>query len=155
VALRLRRLRNPHYATRTTSVIVADADLIAYFWIEQVRSEAARRVRRRDAAWAVPRLWRSEFRAILRGHMETGLMTHEEARGFTEQAGADLGGAEHDVSDAGALRLVAETNCSAYDAEYLALAQALDVGLVTGRRALAKAFPQTAVVMEDFADGDG
>jgi predicted nucleic acid-binding protein len=136
-------------------VIVADADLVAYFWIEQVRSEAARRVRRRDAAWAVPQLWRSEFRAILRGHMRSGLMTHEEARGFAKQAGADLGGAEHEVDGAATLQLISETDCSAYDAEYVALAQALGVPLVTGRRALAKQFPQTAVVMEDFAEGNG
>lgn len=134
-------------------MIVADADLIGYFWIEQVRSDAARRVRRRDAAWAVPRLWRSEFRAILRGHMETGLMTHEEARGFAERAGADLEGAEHEADSPAVLQLISETGCSAYDAEYVALARALGVPLVTGRRALVKQFPQAAVVMEDFANG--
>jgi predicted nucleic acid-binding protein len=134
-------------------MIVADVDLVAYFWIEQTRSGAARRVRRRDAAWVVPPLWRTEFRAILRGHLGTGRMTPEEARSFAEKAGADLAGAEHDVNGAHVLRLIGETDCSAYDAEYVALARALAVPLVTGRRALAKRFPQTAVVMEDFGGG--
>ena len=132
-------------------MIVADADLIAYFWIEQTRSEAARRVRRRDAAWTVPRLWRSEFLAILRRHMNTGLMSPDEARRFAENARADLQGAEHDVEMADVLALIEETGHSAYDGAYVALAQVLQVPLVTGDRALAERFPQTAVVMEDFA----
>ena len=134
-------------------MIVADADLIAYFWIEQTRSGAARRVRRRDAAWVVPPLWRYEFQAILRRHMKTGLMTHEEARGFAEQAERDLEEAAHDVATPDVLRLVDAKGCSAYEGAYLGLAQALGVPLVTGRRDLAKRFPQTAVVMEDFAGG--
>lgn len=132
-------------------MIVADADLVAYFWIRQTRSDVAHRVRRRDAAWVVPPLWRTEFRAVLRRHLGTGLMTPEEALGFMEQAMRDLTGAEHAVDSAAVLRLLAATDCSAYDAEYVTLAQALGVPLVTGRRALAKDFPRTAVLMEDFA----
>ena len=134
-------------------MIVADASLISYFWIEQTRSEAARRVRRRDAAWTVPRLWRSEFHSILRRHMNTGLMSHEEALWFSEKAGQDLHDAEHEVNAPDVLRLVDQTGHSAYDCEYAALAQTLGVTLVTGDRALARRFPQTAVVMEDFAGG--
>ena len=147
--------RDTHHAIRITPpVLVADADLVAYFWIEQTRSAAARRVRRRDAAWVVPPLWREAFWSILREHLRTGLMTQEEALRFAEQAEADLRpGAEHDVETAAVLRLIDETECSARDAAYVALAQALGVPLVTGDRALTRQFPETAVVMEDVAEG--
>jgi predicted nucleic acid-binding protein len=39
------------------------------------------------------------------------------------------------------LRLSQESNCSAYDCEYVALAEFLDVVLVTADGKLAKAFP--------------
>ena len=61
--------------------------------------------------------------------------------------------AEHDVETAAVLRLIDETECSARDAAYVALAQALGVPLVTGDRALTRRFPETAVVMEDVAEG--
>jgi predicted nucleic acid-binding protein len=48
------------------------------------------------------------------------------------------------------LRLVDETGHSAYDCEYVALAQRLGVPLVTGDRQLARQFPETAALMETF-----
>lgn len=49
------------------------------------------------------------------------------------------------------LRLASDTQHSAYDCEYVALAEELDVPLITGDEALAKSFPDTATIMEAFA----
>jgi hypothetical protein len=51
------------------------------------------------------------------------------------------------------LELAARTRLSAYDCEFVALAQALAVPLVTEDRAVRKAFPEVAVTMEDFLAG--
>jgi len=136
-------------------MIAVDTDVISYFWLQMTvdRSAAARAARERDADWAVPYLWRSEFRSVLRGYMTRDLMTLEEAKRFHNQALDDLRGHEYDIPTAPVLKLVDETNHSAYDCEYIALAQHLDVRLVTGDTQVVKRFPNTAVLLEDFAEG--
>lgn len=134
-------------------MIVVDTDVISYFWLRMTvdRSAAAREIRERDADWAVPYLWRSEFRSVLRGYMTRDLMTLEEAQRFHEQALDDLRGHEYEVPAAPVLELVNATGHSAYDCEYVALAQQLDVTLVTGDTQVVDRFPDTAVLLEDFA----
>ncbi len=135
-------------------MIVADADLIAAFWIQSARTPAARRVRRRDASWVVPPLWRSEFRSVLRQHLVGGRITLAQARWFAEKAEADLAGRERAVESAAVLGLASRTQHSTYDCEYVALAEAEGVRLVTGDRAVARLFPGVAVLIEDFAGGE-
>jgi hypothetical protein len=63
---------------------------------------------------------------------------------------ADMREATVSVRTADVLRLVDASSHSAYDCEYVALAQRLNVPLVTGDKRLPKLFPETAVLMEDF-----
>jgi len=134
-------------------MIVVDTDVISYFWLQMTadRPAAARATRERDADWVVPRLWRSEFRSVLRGYMTRDLMTLGEAKRFHRKAREDLRDREYEVSADAVLRLVDETGHSAYDCEYVALAQRLDVTLVTGDQQVVDHFPDTAVLLEDFA----
>jgi hypothetical protein len=53
------------------------------------------------------------------------------------------------------LQLVDETDRSAYDCGYVALAQVLDAMLVTGDKTVVDLIPDTAVLLEDFAAGGG
>jgi predicted nucleic acid-binding protein len=133
-------------------MIVVDTDVISYFWLRMTvdRPAAARAARERDADWAVPYLWRSEFRSVLRGYMTRDLMTLEEAQQFHDQALEDLRGDEYEIPAAPVLELVDETGHSAYDCEYVALARRLDIPLVTGDEQVVDRFPDTAVLLEDF-----
>jgi predicted nucleic acid-binding protein len=135
-------------------MIVVDNDVISYFWIqmETERSGYARRARARDTVWVAPRLWRSEFRNVLRAYMAGGYMTFAEAIAIARDAEADLANPTYEVDTRDVLRLVDSTGHSAYDCEYVALAQTLDVPLVTGDRRLPDLFPETAVLLEDFAE---
>ncbi len=135
-------------------MIVVDNDVISYFWIQMDvdRSAYARQARKKDPDWIAPRLWRSEFRNVLRGYLIGGYMTYAEAIGFAADAEADLADQTYDVDSADVLRLVDETGHSAYDCEYVALARRVGVELVTGDRALARQFPETAVLLEDFIE---
>ena len=69
-------------------MIVVDTDVIAYFWLKLAseRSRTARRARRKDVDWIAPPLWRSEFRNVLRGYMQAGLLTYSEALWFAEES---------------------------------------------------------------------
>ena len=61
-------------------MIVVDTEVIANFWLPTTRSAAARGARRRDAQWAVPRLWRSEFCSVLRQYMLQSDLAYAEAQ---------------------------------------------------------------------------
>jgi predicted nucleic acid-binding protein len=60
-------------------------------------------------------------------------------------------GREYPVDDALALELAVRSPCSARDCEYVALAEALDVPLVTNDRDVLDAFPSRAVRPAAFA----
>jgi predicted nucleic acid-binding protein len=99
----------------------------------------------RDADWVVPLLWRSEFRNILAGYMRRRAFTFDMARDLQAEAEDLLAGAEHEVDSRLVLELVRDSDCSAYDCEYVALATSLGVKLVTGDTKVLKAFPSCAV----------
>jgi predicted nucleic acid-binding protein len=134
-------------------VIVVDNDVISYFWLEAGRTDAAREARRRDSNWHVPRLWQSEFRNVLYQHMAHRELSLPDALRLAEIAEADLEESTYSVSTADVLQLAGETGHSAYDCEYVALARELGTSLVTGDETVANRFPETAVLLEDYAKG--
>jgi predicted nucleic acid-binding protein len=131
-------------------VIVADASLIAYFAIRNEQSELADAVCEADAIWVAPLLWHSEFRNTLAKCMEHAGMTLEAALLALHAAEAVIGGREYRVSSERILELAGQPGCTAYDCEYVALAQDLGVPLVTPDKQLVRAFPKTAVSLEKF-----
>ena len=74
----------------------------------------------KDSDWAAPILWRSEFRNE---------------------------GAEFEVESSAVLELVRDSDCSAYDCEFIALAMKLDTKLVTMDKKLLRAFPKRAMAL--------
>jgi len=81
-------------------------------------------------------------------------MTLAEAIDYARMAEEDLRESTHSVPTRRVLQLVDETGHSAYDCEYVALVQELDVMLVTGDTTVATRFSDTAVLLEDFAQGE-
>jgi predicted nucleic acid-binding protein len=134
-------------------MIVVDNDVISYFWLEAGRTDAARAARRRDSDWHAPRLWQSEFRNVLYQHMQHRGLSLPDALRLAEVAEEDLEEATYSVASADVLRLSDETGHPAYDCEYVALARELGVTLVTGDETVADRFPETAVLLEDYAAG--
>lgn len=133
-------------------MIVVDNDVISYFWLEATRTAAARAVRERDADWVAPRLWQSEFRNVMYQHMRHRGLPLEDALRIVRDAEEDLANRTFEVQSESVLRLVDVSNHSAYDCEYVALAQRLDVPLITGDKRLVQVFPETAVLLETFAE---
>lgn len=48
------------------------------------------------------------------------------------------------------LELISKSDCTAYDCEFIALAQQLDVLLVTADKQLLTRFPDSAISLEEF-----
>ena len=53
-------------------MIVADTNLIAYFFIPGEHTTAAKSVFLRDPDWVAPLLWKSEFRNVLATYLRQG-----------------------------------------------------------------------------------
>lgn len=130
-------------------MIVADTNILAYFYIEGEHSAAAATLYEHDPQWAVPPLWRSEFRNILAGYLRRGTFTFAEALARQLAAEAQLAKSEYQVDSQQILNLIRDSNCSAYDCEFVALAIALNTKLVTLDAKLIRAFPQYAVSLHE------
>ncbi len=131
-------------------MIVADANLLVYRFIQGAKTGLARRVSERDDDWVVPSLWRHEFaNALAMAVREAGLPI-ELALSVCHDVDASLSEREQAVNVADALQLSAKHEVSVYDAEYVVLAQLHRVPLVTEDRELLRKFPGTAVSMKDF-----
>lgn len=128
-------------------MIVVDTNVVAYLYLPGEYTLAAEALLERDSNWAAPILWRSEFRNILAGYLRRGSLSFEQAHGIQREAENLLAGAEYEVDSLGVLELVRESDCSAYDCEFVALARTLGTKLVTMDAKLLRAFPGIAVAL--------
>jgi predicted nucleic acid-binding protein len=126
-------------------VIVVDTNVIAYFWLPGAHTAAAEELWHEDAGWNAPLLWRSEFRKVLTGYVRRRRLALEAAQRIIAQAESQMQGREYAVPSEEVLRRATESSCSAYDCEYVVLAEELGVPLVTSDAKLLSAFPSVAV----------
>jgi predicted nucleic acid-binding protein len=124
--------------------------LIAYFGIRDANSELADAVFETDPVWVAPLLWRSEFRNTLVKYIRHAGMSQEAALVALRLVEETIGGREYRVSSEKVLELAVQSGCTAYDCEYVALAQDLGVPLVTADKQVLRAFPKTAVSLKKF-----
>jgi len=128
-------------------MIVVDTNVLAYLYLPSEYTAQAEALLERDSDWTAPLLWRSDFRNILAGYMRRRALTFDQARDVQAEAESLLSGAEHEVESQRVLELVRDSDCSAYDCEFVALAMKLRVNLVTMDAKLLRAFPRHAVAL--------
>ena len=131
-------------------MIVVDTNLVVHYYVRGTHSSLAEAVLGRDALWAAPLLWRSEFRNALALFVRQRLVALDDAVLLALEAERLMAGREHAVVSHRVLRLAADSGCSAYDCEFVALAEDLDIPLVTSDRQVLRAFPSAAVTPERF-----
>lgn len=131
-------------------MIVVDTNIIAYLYISGKYSEQAASLLKKDSDWHSPLLWRSELRNVLSLYLRKGLLSFDDTLFIMQQAESILSSNEYDVSSASIMRLVQSSNCSAYDCEFTALAQYLNVPLVTSDKKIIKEFPDTAISLNNY-----
>jgi predicted nucleic acid-binding protein len=131
-------------------MIVVDTNIIVYLYISGDRSQQVENLLSKDPEWIAPDLWLSEFRNVLSLYLRQNLLTFAEILFILQQAEALLAQNEYKVVSTEVMALVNTSNCSAYDCEFVALAQHLDVRLVTVDKKIIKNFPKIAISLEDF-----
>ena len=125
-------------------MIVVDTNVLAYLYLPSEHTAAAEALLEQDAEWAVPILWRSEFRNILAAYLRRKSLTFEQACNLQREAEGLLEGLEFEVDSLAVLQLVHDSDCAAYDCEYIALAIQMNTHLITMDRKLLRAFPDRA-----------
>lgn len=128
-------------------MIVVDSNVLAYLYLPGEYTSAAEKLLEQDPDWAAPVLWRSEFRNILAGYMRRKAISFEQANSLQNEAESLLEGSEFEVDSLTVLELVRDSDCSAYDCEFIALAMRLDTKLVTMDKKLLRAFPNRTIAL--------
>ena len=134
-------------------MIVVDTNILAYRCFPGPRTAAVEALIQLDPHWSAPLLWRSEFRNVVAGYLRAGKLTPPEAENLLHQAVAMLLGGEHFISDAAVVACLTRSRCTAYDCEFAALAESLDVLLVTEDKALLEAFPRRCRSLDAAVQG--
>ena len=131
-------------------MIVADTNLIAYFLIKSGFTPDARAVYQKDPDWIAPLLWRSELRNVLIQSLRQALLSLDEIISIMNRAEGLMKDSGYQMDSSRVLRLAADSGCTAYDCEFVALALDLGIPLVTSDRALIEKFKHNVVSMKSF-----
>ena len=129
-------------------MIVADTNLVAYFLLSDDRAQAASDVRARDPDWVAPPLWSSEYLNVLVTHVRVRRIDEEHVPQLWRAATELI--REVPADPLAAIELAISAGLSGYDAEFVALAQALGVPLVTDDRRVLRAVPDVAISLDAF-----
>jgi predicted nucleic acid-binding protein len=126
-------------------MIVVDSNVLVYLYLPGEYTADAEALLESDPEWAAPVLWRSEFRNVLAGYMRRKSLTFDQAYAVQCEAENLLAGSEFEVDSHAVLELVRDSECSAYDCEFVALATKLNTKLVTMDKKVLRAFPKRTV----------
>ena len=131
-------------------MIVVDTNVIASLWVPNDMDEMSYKILEKDADWIAPLLWRSEFRNVLAIYLRADILEFSIALQVIEEAEQLMGSKEFEVNSTQVLSLVSESSCSSYDCEFVALADDLNVKLVTFDKKILNEFPGIGVSPKEF-----
>ncbi len=131
-------------------MIVVDTNIISYMYLPTKYSDLVEQLLEKDPQWAAPILWKSEFRNVLSGYLRKELFDFDSILAILQEAENLLADYEYQISSFQVLKLVSESDCSAYDCEFVALAKHLNTKLVTQDKKILRNFPQTAYSLESY-----
>jgi predicted nucleic acid-binding protein len=131
-------------------MIVVDTNIIVHLHITSGQTAQAEQAFKKDPGWVAPLLWRSEFLNVLTGYIRRKTISITEAQHILGNALHTLEGSEIPTSPMHVLELTALSTCTAYDCEFVALAQELGVKLVTVDKQTLTQFPETTIELSKF-----
>jgi predicted nucleic acid-binding protein len=133
-------------------MIVVDTNIILYLHVTSDHTSLALQLLEKEPSWVSVPLWQSEFRNTLALYLRQGILSLPQARAVMDEALHSMAGRETPVSSSHVLELAATSHCTAYDCEFVALAQLLGIPLVTNDKQIFKEFPGIAVSLKEFVD---
>jgi len=132
-------------------LIVVDTNVIAYLWMKGEYTENAKRLLKSDPDWQVPLLWRSEFRSILSLYIRKKLLSLSELYTIMTEAQKMLKVNEYSIDSLDILEKVKKCTLSAFDLEFVVLAETLKTKLVTLDKKILSEFPKLTVSLSNYS----
>ena len=132
-------------------MIVVDTNVIASMWVPNDMDEWVYKILKKDDGWVAPLLWRSEFRNVLSIYLRKDILEFSVVLQAAEEAEHLMNSNEFEVNSTQVMSLVSNSSCSAYDCEFVALSDDLNVPLVTFDKKILREFPNIAIHPEEFA----
>lgn len=133
-------------------MIVVDVNVLAYSVIAGALTPLALQVRKKDPHWRLPGIWRHEVLNIFATYVRQGGLPRERAFKTLEDVYSRILPYEVELEPVETLEVALQHKITAYDAQYILLAQKLGVPCVTEDRALRHAAPRWTVSMEGFVN---
>lgn len=131
-------------------MIVVDANILIYSLIQSDQSRLIQQLRAKDADWRTAALCLHETLNVLATYQRREVLTLAQCRVLLGHAERFVQMAQCEVAMDIALNLAAKFGITGYDAQYVVVAQSLNVPLITEDRKLQKAVPNLALSMRDF-----
>jgi predicted nucleic acid-binding protein len=131
-------------------MIVVDTNILVAVYIQGPRSGKVHELLQRDSQWRVPQLWQHEFLNVLATYGRVGKMSPVLLAALWQKAYKENAALEEPLNMAHALDLALIHQISGYDAQFVGLAETLNVPLITEDRKLQATLPQIAVSIEQF-----
>lgn len=131
-------------------MIVVDANILIYSLIEGDYSPLVHKLRERDMDWRTTGLCLHEILNVLATYQRRDILTLAQCKKLLEHAERFMTVAQCEMKMNAALAVAAKYTITGYDAQYVALAQSLNVPLITEDRKLREAVPGIAFSMQEF-----
>jgi predicted nucleic acid-binding protein len=131
-------------------MIVVDANILIYSLIEGDYTPLVHKLRERDMDWRTTGLCLHEILNVLATYQRRDILTLAQCKKLLDHAERFMQVAQSEVKMDVALAVAAKYTITGYDAQYVALAQSLNVPLITEDRKLREAVPGIAFSMQEF-----
>lgn len=126
-------------------MIVVDTNVICYLLMPGERTAAAERLYRTDPEWIAPRLWLDELLNVLATSERQAFLDADQAAAILRDAVDLMQDGTYEVPPERVLAIARRTGCSAYDSQFVALAEDHHLKLNTWDRKILERCPELAV----------
>ena len=134
-------------------MIVVDTNVLVSLYLPATASDLADAAMRKDPVWIAPALWLSEMRNVIATLVRARRIDSSHGLAAVEAAERLMADRTYGVPSGSVLQLANQSGCTAYDCEFVALAEAVQTRLVTLDKRLALKFPDLAVPIDRFVRG--
>lgn len=131
-------------------MIVVDTNVIASLWVPNDMDELVYRVLKKDPDWVAPLLWCSELRNVMAIYLRNDIFELSTIMQSMQEAEQLMEAHAYEINTTHVLRLVNNSTCSSYDCEFVALAEDLNVQLVTFDKQICSEFSDIAIHPQQF-----
>lgn len=131
-------------------MIAVDANVIVYRYVKGPFTPLAEELLRRDADWRTSSLWRFEFVSALATMLRAKLLNQTQAFNALLAATVEMSPRQMDAPQEQVLLTALRDGISAYDAQYIALAEMLNLRCITADGPLVRKTPARSILLSDF-----